>query len=238
MELQDWVQIHNHILELEVNGVVTRTFRRLDPSRQHSVLNAILDEAIEHGPSKANIKRIASRAGLSVGSLYNYFPDRDSLMAFAVELCTRYMTDAFDSFKPFLLSVPLREAFEAYLLGGLEWSRTQTNLVRFFLRAAYGGDSYLQETLVLPIAQAMLDLIKAMLSQAQQRGEIREDLDVEANARVIHAWTLAIGDSQLLPYLNTYMLVTDQEVNSKRALSAMLDTLLNGIGPTKEVGHR
>ena len=69
----NWQKIHNQIFELEQEGLVTRTFRRLDPERQELILEAILKEAMEKGPTAINIKEIAGRANVSVGSLYSYF---------------------------------------------------------------------------------------------------------------------------------------------------------------------
>ncbi len=45
------------IVEMEQKGLVTRTFRRLDPDRQQAIITAILDEAGETGPQDLNIKR-------------------------------------------------------------------------------------------------------------------------------------------------------------------------------------
>jgi AcrR family transcriptional regulator len=70
-----------------------------------------------------NIKRVAERAGVSVGSLYQYFYNREGMLDFAVELCTRYVKEAFDQFRPYLSALPLRQALEYYLTGGIEWSR-------------------------------------------------------------------------------------------------------------------
>jgi AcrR family transcriptional regulator len=229
MDIADWSQIHAHILTLERAGLVTRTFRRLDPERQQAVLNAILEEAIERGPTDINIKQIAARAGISVGSLYNYFENREALLDFAVELCARYMVDVFAAYKPLILSMPIRQGIEAYLLGGLEWSQTQTGLVQFFLRAAYEGSADLQDRFVRPIAEIMLDYIRDMLTHAIARGEVKEDIDLEATARIIHALTIAVGDSQLLPYLNNYMRVTDDTMEPERIMGVMLDLLLKGI---------
>ena len=65
-----------------------------------------------------------------------------------------------------------------------------------------------------------------------REGEIREDVDIEATARIIHALTIAVGDSQLLPYLNTYLQVTDEEkdVGPERALEALTGLILEGVG--------
>ena len=234
MTLSDWTQIHAHILQLERKGLVTRTFRRLDPDRQQAILQAILDEAVEKGPASLNIKQVAERAGVSVGSLYQYFGNREGLLAFAVELCTRWMADIFDEYRPILAAMPLRDALAAYLLGGIEWSQTQVGLVQFFARAAYHGDPELAESVVRPVADIMRETVREILAQAAARGEVRADADLEAAARVVNALLIAVGDSQLLPYLNTYFQVTDKEMSPERVLEAALAMILHGVAPEKK----
>jgi AcrR family transcriptional regulator len=228
---EEWFKFQAHILELEQKGLVTRTFRRLDPDRQQAVVNAVLEESAEKGPASLNIKAVAVRAGVSVGSLYQYFPKRQGLLDFAIELCVRYMTDAFDEFQPYLAALPLKEALKTYLTSGIEWGQTEAGLVRFFGRAAYQGDAGLSEQVVRPIATAMREVIDAILAQAAARGEIRSDVDLEAAARVINALLIAVGDSQLLPYLNAYFQVTDDEMPSERILEALLDIVSVGLQP-------
>jgi AcrR family transcriptional regulator len=230
MTFSYWPEIHTHILELEQEGLVTRTFRRLDPDRQQAILIAILDEAAEKGPSSVNIKQVAERAGVSTGSLYTYFNKREGLLDFAVELCIRYLTASLNSFRPYFAELPLREALVSYLTGGIEWSRTQAGLLRLFARAAYHGDPELAEKLVRPIATALREVIHDILVQAAARGEIRADVDLEATTRIIHALMIAVGDSMLLPYLNTYFQVTDEAVAPEQVVDALLALILRGIG--------
>ena len=234
VELSDWVQIHPHILCLEQEGLVTRTFRRLDPERQQAILLAILDEAAEKGPTQVNIKQVAERAGVSVGSLYTYFPNREGMLAFAVELCVRFMSDAFDELRPYLSAYPLRETLAGYLTVGVEWSQAYMGLLRLFARAAYHGDPELTEPLVRPIATLLLDTVRDMLVQAAARGEIRADVDLEATARIVHALTVAVGDSQLLPYLNAYFQVIDEGMPAERVLEALLELVWRGIGNSQQ----
>jgi TetR/AcrR family transcriptional regulator len=230
MTLSDWAQIHTHILQLEQEGLVTRTFRRLDPERQQAILDAILDEAIAQGPTALNIKQVAARADVSVGSLYAYFGNREGLLTFTIELCVRFMNDTFEQFRPFLAALPLRQALGAYLSGGVEWSRTQAGLVQFFARAAYQGDPELAERVVRPIATTLREIVHDILGQAAARGEIRDDVDLPATVRVVHALMLAVGDSQILPYLNTYFQVTGEDVPPERTLEALLTLISHGIG--------
>jgi TetR/AcrR family transcriptional regulator len=229
MLTSDWTQIQSHILQLEEQELVTRTFRRLDPPRQQAVLQAILDEAAEKGPADINIKEVARRAGVSVGSLYQYFGSRENLLAFAVELGVRMMTDLFAMSRPYLLEMPLREALTAYLTYGLDWSQSQPGFIHFFGRAAYQGDPQMAEKVVRPVATAMREIMQDMLSAAVRRGELRLDLDVEAAARVVNLLTIAAGDSQLLPYLNNYFQVTDDSMPVERIVTTLVDLVMNGI---------
>jgi AcrR family transcriptional regulator len=228
--MNDWTQFQPYILQLEEEGLVTRTYRRLDPERQQAVFNAILEEASEHGPAALNIKRVAQRAGVAIGSLYQYFNDRDNMLNFAVELCVRYITDLFNQFRPYLAAMPLREALAAYLAGGIEWSKAQAGLLQLFARAAYQGDPELADRLVKPIATLLREMVTDMLTQAAERGEIRPGADLEAVTRIIHALTIAVSDSQLLPYLNNYFQVTDAGIPVERTIEALLDLIFDGIG--------
>ncbi len=229
MTLTDWTDLSPYILQLENEGKVTRTFRRLDPARQKNVLDAILEEATEKGPASLNIKEIARRAGVAVGSLYQYFPKRDGLLDFAVELCVRYVLDLFKMSRPFLLAMPLREALRSYLSVGVEWGKTEAGLVRFFGRAAYQGDPALAERIVRPIAEEMRLLVQELLIQAKGRGEIQGGSDLEASARIINTLLLVVGDGQLFPYLNTYFQLYDDELSSPRITDALVDLILRGL---------
>ncbi len=230
----DWPQFPSYIIQAEQDGRVTRTFRRLDPPRQQAVIQAILDEAALTGPAALNIKQVAGRAGVSVGSLYQYFGDRDCMLSFAVDLCVRFVSDSFDMFRPYLAAMPLNEALVAYVSGGIEWSRAEAGFLRLFARAAYQGDPELAQSLVLPISDKLREMVSEMLTQAARRGEIRPQVDLEAITRLIYGLSIVVGDSQLLPYLNSYFQVISPEVTPERIRAAMLDLIQFGITGASE----
>lgn len=225
----DWSNIQIQILQMEQEGKVTRTFRRLDPERQQAVLDAILAEAAQKGPTAIHIKEVARRADVSVGSLYQYFGNRQGLLDFAVTLCVRHMQEMFGQFGPALAALPLPDALRYYLLGGIEWSQTEAGLVRFFGRAAYQGDPSLAEEVVRPIAEIMRSTVTEILAQAAARGEIRPDVDLEAAARAVNALMNAVGDAQLFPEINLYFQVYDDEMPIERVTEAVIQMVLQGI---------
>jgi TetR/AcrR family transcriptional regulator len=225
----DWAQIQLHIMQLEQEGKVTRTFRRLDPERQRVVIDAILAEASEKGPTALNIKEVARRAEVSIGSLYQYFGNRQGLLDFAVELCVRHVVDLFNQFGPMLAALPLAEALQYYILGGLEWGQTEAGLIRFFGKAAYQGDPALAESVVRPVAEVMRATVAEILAQAAARGEIRPQVDLEAATRAVNVLMIAVGDAQLFPELNVYFQVSDEHMPLERVMEALIEMLLHGL---------
>lgn len=236
MSSNDWTQFQILIMELEHEGLVTRTFRRLDPERQQVVLEAILDEAGEHGPANMNIKRVAKKANVSVGSLYQYFADRDGMLDFATELSVRYIREAFDQYQKYLVSLPLRDALNWYVLGGIEWGSIETRFLKFFARAAYQSEPELAERFVRPIATILQNMVEGILLHAEDRGELRSDIDINKITPLIHTITIAVGDSFLIPYLDNYYLLDKITLQPEETVAALVDLIVSGIGKSRDQG--
>lgn len=217
------------ILELEEKGLVTRTFRRLDPDRQQAVITAILEEAGETGPQDMNIKRVAERAGVSTGSLYQYFNNRENLLAFTAELATRSTVQLFEFYRPYMSQGTLNELLPIYISEGVNWTEEQIGFARFFAAAAYHGDPQYGDTVVRPIAEVMRAMVNDMLRSAFERGEVRDDIDLDAVTRIIHTLSIAIGDGLIFPGLKNYYQLVDGEMTVDRIYSALVDLVMNGI---------
>lgn len=219
----------HQIARLATEGKVSRTFRRLDPSRQMAVIEALLLDAAEHGADAVNVKRVAERAGVAVGSLYQYFPRREGMLEFAAAACGGFLASSLDAYRPAMAALPLREGLLTYLSAGVEWSLGYSNLLRFFARVAYQQAPGYGELLVRPVAGAMRGLLAALLDAAAQRGELRPGLDVPTATRLVHALTITVGDAQLLPYLNDYFQLFDDDHPPAALCGAAVDFVLNAI---------
>jgi AcrR family transcriptional regulator len=232
MDEKDSFDFQTEILEMERHGEVTRTFRRLDPERQQEVIAAVLAEVTEKGPTNLNVRDVAGRARASIGSIYQYFTSREGLLAFAATFVARAINALFSFSQPYLNQMPLREGLKQYVTEGIRMSRAQISVMRFAGRAAYQGDVELRDTLVVPVAAEMRRTIEGMLLAAQQRGEIRSDVDIQANARVVNGLFITLIDSEILPYLNYYFQVSDENMPFERVLNAAVDLMLRGMGET------
>ncbi len=122
---------------LEATGGVSRTFLRLDAGKRSLVVEAVLSELAERGPEAASIKSVAARAGVPVGSLYQYFADRDAMVRAACALAAAGLVAELDCCRAQMAGLELREGFEAYLNEGLAWAESRPVLLKVFALAAY-----------------------------------------------------------------------------------------------------
>jgi AcrR family transcriptional regulator len=75
-----------------------------------AILEATAHILTEEGYHKANTNRIAERAGISIGSLYQYFPNKESLMAALMEQHSNEIAALVESKLQNLLDAPLETA--------------------------------------------------------------------------------------------------------------------------------
>lgn len=226
IDLSDFEMI---IPDLEKEDLVTRTFRRLDPERRQAVLDALFEEAAEKGPGRLNIKQIAERSGASIGSLYQYFGNRENLVRFFTKIAVDLMVALLRMCTPAYKGMPVRQALRSYLMDGIRISQSQKSLTKFLSLSAYQGDEEIGKTIVRPIAVVMREVTRDLLKAGVEHGELRPDIDLEAASRAVNVLLIGLGDSQLVPNLNTYFQVSDKDVSFERTLDAGLDMILRGL---------
>ncbi len=82
--------------------------------RSHMTVEAILEATThiltEEGYNKANTNRIAERAGISIGSLYQYFPNKESLIVALIEQHSKEIAELVESKLQHLFDAPLETA--------------------------------------------------------------------------------------------------------------------------------
>ena len=150
-------------------------------------------------------------------------------MKFAMTLVVETTVTSFNSYRAELAAMPLRDALTAYLAGGIEWTQQQLGVARFFARAAYQGDPSQAESVVEPIARAMVGMVSDIVHAAAARGEIRADADLDALVGVLNTILIAAGDVQLIPHLNLYYQAINERVTPERFVMTLIDLVEHGI---------
>jgi AcrR family transcriptional regulator len=95
-----------------------RKLPRQDRSRVtvEAILEATTRILVEEGYDKANTNRIAERAGISIGSLYQYFPNKESLIAALMEQHATEMAELIETKLDRLFDSPLEIAIPEIII--------------------------------------------------------------------------------------------------------------------------
>jgi len=129
----------------------------------------------ERGYDGASTNRIAAEAGISSGSLYQYFPNKDAIVAAVVERFVERLTARIDAQLAATMHLPWRESGRALLAAQFEVFEEHIGPLRSVIERIpqLGGTDRIDA-----LRRRMADLTRMYL--ITHREQFRPDLDVEA----------------------------------------------------------
>src|SRR6187402_2230817 len=95
----------------------TRPRKAAIQERSRATVDALLDATAriltKHGYDRASTNRVAEAAGVSIGSLYQYFPSKEALVASLMERHVDEIRSILHAEMPRLFALPLEEGIQA-----------------------------------------------------------------------------------------------------------------------------
>jgi AcrR family transcriptional regulator len=163
--------------------------RRIQPRKQprqvraeltrQRILTAAAHVFGEYGYAAGTTNRIAERAGISIGSLYQYFPNKDAILA---ELLLRHLEDgaaATAKIQAGQLPGPIEEVFRVFVRGAIDTHLDEPRLLRVLLEQAPRSRALLEK--VERLKQSLVTYLRELLAG---HPEVRI-ADTETAARLI-----------------------------------------------------
>ncbi len=170
-----------------------QTFLNLPEDKRQKIIDCAVDEFAQHDYQSASVSRMVAQAGISKGSLYQYFTDKSDLYNYLLELGSQkkalLMTEstqvnANDSFFE-----SLNHLFKVMATFELHYPK----LAKIGYRAA-NGKSPLPEELVEKAKRSTRKYFIALLENGITRGEIRKDTNVEVTAFLFSSALAELGN--------------------------------------------
>ena len=166
------------------------------------ILQAARDEFTAHAFAEASVNRIIAAAGISKGSLYYYFDDKDDLFSTCL---SQWIGELLDGVEGRVTPVHSSETFweeSEYLITYLAEQVNQTS--GFAAMVAHGLQARVQNKLRLRIdevEQRLIGALTAIFDTGMRVGALRNDLDQDfmlalafAMARPSDEWLVSAKD--------------------------------------------
>lgn len=205
------------------------TFLIISEEKRNRIYDAAALEFAREGYEKANIKNIADRAGVSKGSLYDYFDSKEELY---LDICTHGITmsrknidSIIDDGKGFFHQIG--DIFHQ----GLAFVSRYPQYAQLYVNISSSGMEGFAEKLTLAVEKHTADYYKTSIRRGIDEGFIRPDLDVDMAAFLINSMYVMMMVSIVSRHyrirIGEYLNLTDDRI--EQGIKAKIDQVISII---------
>ena len=177
----------NLIIELERDGIVTATFRKLDPEKKKTLYVTALTAFSEDVFDRVSFDYIAETAGVSKGSLFQYFGNKENLLRFTCEIFIDNYRQFWDSQRTRAEGIHTRERIRDFSQTLLDFRAERKVEYAFYVKMLYENSRNLTDDFLQKINRILLEHLNRVISRGARTAEIRQDIPAERIAFVITA---------------------------------------------------
>jgi TetR/AcrR family transcriptional regulator len=165
----------------------TELFGKLPPEKQEKVFEAAVGEFASKGYKNASMNSLVKAAGISKGSIFQYFQSKqnlfDGVMHIATDRVKLYLKQVRDDTR----ELNFFERLKRMLHAGFRFIDRHPLLARIYFHLLQSGEAPSGSEEILQLRKQANEFLVDLLREAIERGEIREDLDVERVAFLLNA---------------------------------------------------
>jgi AcrR family transcriptional regulator len=208
-------------------------WRRLPGERPRQILDAALEVFGERGLAAARLEDIARTAGVSKGTIYLYFPNKEALFCEMIrEIPVRYLATVEGMISE---DASARDQLRQYLHNSWDYLRTPSFeiLYRLILSELHHFPD-LYEQFVEEVPMRSMRILSDIVRRGIARGEFR-DIDPLAAGRMLHSLLFVHGvwaaKRARIPFM--------RDLSDNQVLDQVVDFCLHAIGqvPTPTASH-
>ena len=180
----------------------TNKFEQLPEEKQARIVNASISEFAEKDYETASMNTVVNQAGISKGSLFNYFETKsvlyDHIYQLALGEVKLYLRDVRDE----TIDLSFENRLSKVVDSGVLFITEHPRLARIYFRLVYSGDSPNRKKIVNELQDMSDDYLGNIIQDAMDRNELNPNLDKSQSVFFL--------DAVLNRFLKEYHLVMNQ----------------------------
>ena len=168
-----------------------QTFCNLPEDKREKIVSAAVDEFIEYGLENASTNRIVENSGISKGSFYQYFEDKQDVFKHLMALLEQEKMEYFRDKHPPSMNLDTFEYFRWMIKVGMEFNTVNPRMVQAISRVMFGEGMYYAN--FDNVRDRTTQGLQAIIQQAVERGEIDPSVDMDLAVMIMETWSNAIS---------------------------------------------
>lgn len=169
-----------------------QTFFNLPSEKRETIVNAAVDEFVQYGLENASTNRIVENSGISKGSFYQYFEDKQDVFMYLLSVLEQEKMQYFKGKHPPSQHMDTFEYFRWMMKAGMEFNSAYPRMTQAVSRVLLGEGLYYGKDFA-SYRQKTTQALSMMIQQAIERGEVDPSVDVELAVMVMDTWSNAIS---------------------------------------------
>ncbi len=174
------------------------TFEKLPLEKQQRILKVAREEFADNGFENTSIQQIAKKSGISVGSIYKYFENKESLFTYIVQEGLSYLENTLLELAPTDEDILIKA--EKIIRKLISFSRKQPDFIKLYCSLTTGGNSEFLNLISQRIEAVSASVYTQTIAIAQETGEVRKDVNPAFFAYLLDNVFMMLQFSVACPY--------------------------------------
>jgi TetR/AcrR family transcriptional regulator len=209
----------------------TSVFKRLPEEKQHRILDAAVTQFAQNGYEQTSMNRVVLEAGISKGSLFQYFSSKfdlfDTVVSYATKLVRSKLRNQRDATKNLAFSIRLSKILET----GFQFIREHPLLSRIYFQMLHSGKAPFGEGQLSGLHSESVGFLSRIIQEGIVRGDLRGDLDVNKTAFLLNGVMLQLLHAYYTEHVDSgYGLYRGGAKDVQDWIDATVDVFVNGLG--------
>lgn len=212
--------------------------KKIPEEKLQALRNTGIREFASKGLDGANINVIARKAGVSVGTIYNYFGTKENFFTACLEQAMKDLETAL--MEASAGDVPLLTRADRLIRAVQSYSRENIEVIRLYNEITSSSGNKMAGSLARKIESISSSAYKKTIREAARKGEIRSDVNVEYLAFFFDNLLTTLQFSYACPYYKERLKIYCGEEGLKddeqmrKNLLAFMDAAFDPKGRTKK----
>ena len=169
-----------------------QTFLNLPEEKRKIIIDAAIEEFAEYGLENASTNRIVANSGISKGSFYQYFEDKQDVFMYLLTVLEHEKVEYFQGKHPPSTNMDTFQYFRWMIKTGMEFNTSHPLLTQAISRVLFGEGMYYGNTFS-DVRERTAQGLRAMIEQAVANGEVDPSVDMDLAVMIMETWSNAIS---------------------------------------------
>jgi len=155
----------------------TNKFEQLPVEKRARIVNASISEFAERDYETASMNKVVEQAGISKGSLFNYFKTKNSLYFHIYQLALKEVKAYLRKVRDETADLRFEKRLAKIVDSGVQFISEHPRLARIYFRLIYSGDSPNRKKIVIELQSMSNEYLGGIIQDAMDRNELDKNLD-------------------------------------------------------------